>query len=768
MLATHHSCSCSAACHIFHSYPAILFPPPTFAPVILVTYLGQASEVRSALLQADLGAELSHLDLGELARNDLLNGAPAPAVKQHVRVATVDNYQGEEAEFVLISTVRCNAERDIGFISGEQRVNVLLSRARRGMYIVGSLDTLTNARNRGGARLWSRIRDVIKAGPDTAVLDGFPAKCERHPSAGVQLLRTASDFAEHCPDGGCVQACSEELSCGHECPRKCHSGGHEHIPCNVKVDDICPYGHKLRRKCHRERPLCKESVSWKCARGHRLASSCHKGRSQPCAVCDKESKMAAEHELELQKAADEQARAAAEAEDAQTEAARRNTLNELSRETAALKHEATLARNASGASTDDPVASSNRGRREGKRSSRLRNVAAATMAEADAGWEHAAPSDDVIQPQHRSSGKQRQQQVVVDAESADADTAVDTGLADEVPATTMALASKSRAHSADRHNARPTRPAAPSEHASALREVFRAFNGVDGAMGAHDVLERRMNALASARVPPCFVAVEALLNWELTKELHPRPPTPPKHGSAAATGIGAAVVLLAAAIEHEQAGRPFYAQSLGDRAAATAAAVADALPAAWQQQADRLAAMDTTAAVRVQHKKQNITAAAVLKPAAALVPGSAAWRWQRELGSSRLPSLEKVMAMVGLEDVKSALLDLRAQVALDERRGTEGPSSYNVRFEGNPGTGKTTVARHYSALLKELKVLPEEAELLSLTASQVKTDGVKKLEGRLTKLKEVGGGVVFIDEAYQLSLDMQGKQVRQGFRGKVR
>ncbi|KAI8296356.1 Helicase required for RNAi-mediated heterochromatin assembly 1 [Colletotrichum sp. SAR11_240] len=69
------------------------------------------------------------------AKSSTLNG---------IRVATVDNFQGEEADVVIVSLVRSNNERRCGFLSTSNRINVLLSRARHGMYIIGNAHTASS------------------------------------------------------------------------------------------------------------------------------------------------------------------------------------------------------------------------------------------------------------------------------------------------------------------------------------------------------------------------------------------------------------------------------------------------------------------------------------------------------------------------------------------------------------------------------------------------------------------------------------------------
>ena len=57
-------------------------------------------------------------------------------------VHTVDSFQGSEADVVILSFVRNNTHRDIGFLRGFQRLNVALTRAKHLLLAVGCADTL--------------------------------------------------------------------------------------------------------------------------------------------------------------------------------------------------------------------------------------------------------------------------------------------------------------------------------------------------------------------------------------------------------------------------------------------------------------------------------------------------------------------------------------------------------------------------------------------------------------------------------------------------
>ncbi|CAK0874866.1 unnamed protein product, partial [Prorocentrum cordatum] len=102
---------------------------PESAIVVITFYNGQAHLLRSLLRE---GARAPP------------EGPGAPRVVVH----TVDSFQGSEADVVLLSFVRANRERRLGFLSEFRRLNVALTRARRALLVFANVDCLAPVKGR--------------------------------------------------------------------------------------------------------------------------------------------------------------------------------------------------------------------------------------------------------------------------------------------------------------------------------------------------------------------------------------------------------------------------------------------------------------------------------------------------------------------------------------------------------------------------------------------------------------------------------------------
>ncbi|MCJ1290377.1 hypothetical protein MMC34_001913 [Xylographa carneopallida] len=105
------------------------------------------------------------------------------------KVATVDSYQGEENEVVLLSLVRNNPS-EIGFLKIDNRVCVALSRARRGFYLFGNDKLLRRA-----SPLWRKVLQVMKEEP-RRVGQALPITCTNHHVKTMIRSRLLIDLSE--------------------------------------------------------------------------------------------------------------------------------------------------------------------------------------------------------------------------------------------------------------------------------------------------------------------------------------------------------------------------------------------------------------------------------------------------------------------------------------------------------------------------------------------------------------------------------------------
>ena len=258
---------------------------------LLTTYTGQMYAIRDCLQEEDAIRESLR------AENDPSVGG--------VRVTTVDNFQGEENDIILLSLVRSNKDEKVGFIKIVNRACVALSRARKGFYCIGNFGLLSKH-----SEIWRKIVTDLKA--SSSIGNALPVVCQIHNDE--ISVKTAEDFNTKVPMGGCQRPCAVRLKCGHACTLECHPCDKDHVefrcqkPCEKKrarCDHTCPKRcwEVCEQNCEieveKELPICGHTmlvrcdtnpVMLKCQKrcekdlscGHRCQSKCGESCTEKC------------------------------------------------------------------------------------------------------------------------------------------------------------------------------------------------------------------------------------------------------------------------------------------------------------------------------------------------------------------------------------------------------------------------------------------------------------------------------------------------------
>ncbi|KAL7948087.1 P-loop containing nucleoside triphosphate hydrolase protein [Trichoderma barbatum] len=162
-------------------------------------------------------------------------------------VRTVDGFQGEENDIILLSTVRSSAANEnrleAGFVEDENRAVVAMSRARRGLFVFGNTRNLLESTPQSKAT-WQKVITAF----GTQIGDYLPVTCGPH--GNITPISTAKQWLD-IASGGCLKPCNKSCPNGHECANQCHARdvGHATL-CKKPCPKWLTCGHHCAKLCN--------------------------------------------------------------------------------------------------------------------------------------------------------------------------------------------------------------------------------------------------------------------------------------------------------------------------------------------------------------------------------------------------------------------------------------------------------------------------------------------------------------------------------------
>jgi hypothetical protein len=285
---------------------------------------------------------------------------------------------------------------------------------------------------------------------------------------------------------------------------------------------------------------------------------------------------------------------------------------------------------------------------------------------------------------------------------------------------------------------------------SMLKMILKTYNK-QGALRANEVLlaQTKKSSKASKFKPQDLIDIGFVINHELSNSSSILPPaTTCTHVDSLADAVSCCAQILRLK-DHDFN----KAQSLAALLIKyTQIHAHTQLPPSWIQQARTISENSLRSASQA---KDPILDEEVDGPAA---------QWDQVLLSDpKAPTVvsDLLRDMIGLNQVKREFIRLydRSRLVMDYDTKATSALPYNAILQGNPGTGKSTVAPLFGKLLKELGVVPERSLYVEATAASLISEGPTGLQDRLGELKRAGGGVFFIDDAHELLSDARGREM---------